>query len=118
MREANRLAADLIFKKNNGPGKPYDQIDLHELSVQEAMGRLVPYLRDRERSLRNGEYLPVKIICGRGKHSDAHGPKIGPAVVNHLHKFGYEFRDTHSEGYILVNIKKMSYKPRKPLNGK
>ncbi|CAG7668681.1 unnamed protein product [Allacma fusca] len=118
MREANRLAADLIFKKNNGPGKLNDQIDLHELSVQEAMTRLVPFLRERERSLRIAECLPIKIICGRGKHSDAHGPKIGPAVVNHLHKFGYDFRGTHHEGYIHVNLKKMSYKPRKLLNGK
>lgn len=80
MREANNIAADIIFKVNNR-NQPLHTVDLHRLFVDEAIKKL----KERIDYVKTRSVHQLCVIVGRGIHSKC-GPKLKNAVANYAFK--------------------------------
>ena len=99
----NKKAADLAFSLNN-QGRPANEIDLHDLSVQEALDRLQGKLS--ERKIRDGKTKVLLVITGKGQRSGADGPRVKPAVLQWLQEHGYSAEiDPRNEGCVIVQLR-------------
>ncbi|CAD6929476.1 unnamed protein product, partial [Tilletia controversa] len=76
MKALNRQAADETFEENNAH-QPAGAIDLHGLTVGEAIKRTESFIRDA----RQGGHSEICVITGRGLHSPTQVAKIRPAIV-------------------------------------
>ncbi|KAI6134444.1 hypothetical protein EV401DRAFT_1364738 [Pisolithus croceorrhizus] len=75
MERLNVEAGAWIFRENNLVSKP-GELDLHGLYVKEA----VMYAEDAiEKAQRRGD-LEMRLLVGKGLHSDGHVAKIKPAL--------------------------------------
>jgi len=81
MEELNKQASDLIFIENNKNSKP-GEIDLHGLYVKEAITRA-----DQSIQLaKSNGHSQVKLIVGKGLHSQGGIAKIKPAIEDLIQK--------------------------------
>ncbi|KAF9979296.1 hypothetical protein BGZ65_006698 [Modicella reniformis] len=82
MDQYNDMARDIAFKANNAT-RPANEMDLHGLTVKEALQftreRLTKFVKNKESNL--------IIIVGRGKNSLNGIPKIKPAVIDLVKEF-------------------------------
>lgn len=83
--EANKLAANQIFNYFN-ENRPFNEIDLHGLFVNEALEILTERVID---ALANDVHQ-LDVIVGQGHHSDD-GPKIKPSVELFAKNNGVQF---------------------------
>lgn len=74
MSKANKKAAELIFTKYNKQQNE-DTIDLHGLSVNEAIGKL----KERISTAKQNEVKRLIVVVGKGNNNQ-NGPRIKPAV--------------------------------------
>ena len=116
MRQLNALAAKYFFSKNNSERDP-TVIDLHGLFVSEALEVLTQYISKIQRLLSNGQehlvlgsksdVVHLKIITGKGKHSQSKGSRLRPAVISYLKSVGCTFSiDSHNSGIVKCVLKR------------
>jgi len=77
-------------------------MDLHGLSVAQAVDKVQERLRLVERDLRSGELPALTIIVGQGIHSDGHQAKLKPAVLDVLSKQGWVVEMDEPGGQLVV----------------
>jgi len=99
MEEASLRAARAIFKAKNAD-QPKGCIDLHGLHVKEAE-MIVKEELDKAKKAGASE---LKIIIGAGHHSDAKGPKVGPAIKKMLEADKIEWKndETNKSGGCII----------------
>jgi len=99
MEEAGLKAARAIFDGKNKK-QPEGVIDLHGLQVKDAEMIVTEQI---EKAKKKG-MAELKIIIGAGHHSDANGPKVGPAVKKLLSDNGTKWRedDTNASGGAII----------------
>ncbi|KAF7321352.1 Smr domain-containing protein [Mycena kentingensis (nom. inval.)] len=83
MQQFNKEASDWIFRKNNEDSGP-TEIDLHGLYVREAVEHTD---RALEEAKRRGDQ-EVRLIVGKGLHSQGHVAKVKPAIEELMQKYG------------------------------
>ncbi|OIP47029.1 MAG: hypothetical protein COZ12_04760 [Deltaproteobacteria bacterium CG_4_10_14_3_um_filter_60_8] len=102
--------ADRIVYHDIGPGDPdlKRQLDLHGMTVDEALRRVVYFLQNgRHQGLRQ-----VRIVTGKGLHSD--GEAVLPEAVEQtllvlkrqgeIHSFQWQNGDRRRSGALLVRL--------------
>ncbi|KAI9463664.1 hypothetical protein BJY52DRAFT_1115667, partial [Lactarius psammicola] len=100
MEELDRRAAGIIFIENNKNRKD-GMFDLHGLYVAEAVGFTNELLRSA--GSRGDEV--VRLIVGKGLHSDSGGAKIRPALENLCTERGLDHSlDPHNAGVLVVRL--------------
>jgi len=100
MKEANKQAADIVFKSKNR-NQPPDSIDLHLLYVEEAIERTEARLEEVRKQ--KGDHLII--IHGAGHHSKDNKQLIKPAVVKMLNEKGIKFKEnTPNVGCIYAEL--------------
>lgn len=86
------LASDIVRMELGAP-----TIDLHQLRVREATRITDNFLKQSR-----GRYKRLRIITGRGLHSENGVPKIKPAVESLLNERNYLFKETAKGGCLEV----------------
>jgi len=100
MEELNKQASDWIFTKNNKESKP-GEIDLHGLYVKEAISHA-----DQSIQLAKSKGdSQIKLIVGKGLHSQGGVAKIKPAIEELIlkHKLVAQL-DPHNLGVLIVHF--------------
>lgn len=97
MNENNAQAAQLIFNHYN-KNRPNDEIDLHELYVNEAL----EYLQTKIDQCRLKSISQLKVITGIGNHSQENIAKIKPKVEQFAHKNNIQMEIY--PGHIILNL--------------
>ncbi|KAK4050818.1 hypothetical protein OIV83_003240 [Microbotryomycetes sp. JL201] len=96
----NDQAAEWIFQANNR-AQPYGTIDLHGLYVQEAIERTEKTIRE----VRGRGLAELRIIVGKGIHSDRHVAKIKPAIIDLMERENLTAHlDSHNAGVLVVQL--------------
>ncbi|KAK4050754.1 hypothetical protein OIO90_004976 [Microbotryomycetes sp. JL221] len=96
----NDQAADWIFKANNQT-QPFGTIDLHGLYVQEAIERTEQSIQQ----CRNQGLPELRVIVGKGIHSQRHVAKIKPAIIDLMEKERLTAHlDSHNAGVLIVQL--------------
>jgi len=104
--EARRLdaqAAEWIFRKNNEgrDGTRPREVDLHGLFVKEAVEKTEGAVREAKRE---GE-REVRLIVGKGLHSENHSAKIKPAIEELMQKENLAAEiDPSNAGVLIVYV--------------
>lgn len=107
MQELHAEAASQIYKGKNAY-RDANEIDLHGLYVKEALARLSQFIRDAPQS---GE-TTLRVITGKGLHSDRGEAQIIPAVQEALRTKGLRHHtDEANSGVIVVELG-----PRSPVS--
>lgn len=95
--ELNGEAAQFVFRANNADSGP-DEIDLHGLFVREALSaldyRISAAIRQNENHL--------KVIVGKGLHSENHIAKLKPAVEQFCQQRNLQWELQHGNAGVLV----------------
>ena len=93
------------FRRSNDSGKSNNSIDLHGLTVEEAMDSLAWFVDMKFDQLRHSVYATAKleVITGKGSRGKA---KIRPAVGKWLKDQGLSATETNGGGSYEVVIKK------------
>ncbi|KIY74313.1 DUF1771-domain-containing protein [Cylindrobasidium torrendii FP15055 ss-10] len=100
MQELNKKASDWIYTANNQDSGP-TEIDLHGLYVKEAIERTDNAI---EQAKRRGD-SEVRLIVGKGLHSNGGQAKIRPAIEDLMQKHSLVADlDPHNAGVIVVRI--------------
>ncbi|KAI9463662.1 hypothetical protein BJY52DRAFT_1115514 [Lactarius psammicola] len=100
MEEFDKRAAKIIFREKN-KNRRDGMIDLHGLYVAEAVGFTNELLQSA--GSRGDEV--VRLIVGKGLHSDAGGAKIRPALENLCTERGLDHSlDPHNAGVLVVRL--------------
>lgn len=96
----DKEASAKIFQENNQNRR--NEVDLHGLYVSEARSYFdiaVQGARDREES-------SLRVIVGKGNHSDNNIPKIKPAIQAHGESLGLSIEvDPRNDGCLIVSLK-------------
>ena len=95
---------DKVFEAKNA-GYGLDQMDLHGLSVDQALDFVRKRLAQVDAQLKSGKLDKLTIITGAGHHSGDGGPKIKPAVCELLQTSGYPFQVDEAGGQVFVFAK-------------
>lgn len=85
--DLNIQAAQWVFRANNADSGP-DEIDLHGLFVKESLSALDA----RVNAARNQHEQILKVITGKGLHSENHQSKLKPAVEDYCRKNNLKYR--------------------------
>ncbi|KAH9515771.1 hypothetical protein Btru_011967 [Bulinus truncatus] len=84
------------------------KIDLHSLSVKDAMYIFRQFLQEMENDYHNSNYRRVDrfihVITGRGLHSDKGIPKIKPEVQKHLDRYCYDHEWKNNGGLVTIDL--------------
>ncbi|KAG2368415.1 hypothetical protein BDR07DRAFT_1325201, partial [Suillus spraguei] len=111
----DKEASAKIFQENNQNRR--NPVDLHGLYVSEAKSYFdiaVQGARDREES-------SLRVIVGKGNHSDNNAPKIKPAIQAHGKSLGLSIAvDPRNDGcliYLLVLCCSLRYIPKSVYDG-
>ncbi|KAG2074587.1 hypothetical protein BDR04DRAFT_1150877 [Suillus decipiens] len=95
----NKEASAKIFQENKQNRR--NEVDLHGLYVAEAKSYFdiaVQEARDREES-------SLRVIVGKGNHSDNNTPKIKPAIQAHGESLGLSIAvDPRNDGCLIVSL--------------
>jgi len=102
MKQYNKQAADLVFRKNNAH-RPPTEVDLHGLFVKEASERVEEALqRCQQQKLDH-----LVIIVGKGLHSPGNIAKLKPAIVELVNKYQVSVQpDKPNAGCLYVEFGK------------
>ncbi|TYJ59060.1 hypothetical protein B9479_000049 [Cryptococcus floricola] len=93
-------ASAWIFNENN-KDSPLGTIDLHGLYVKEAIERTEAAINDSQRQRRE----ELRIIVGKGLHSQGGHAKIKPAVENLMQKYNLSaYVDPSNTGVLVVDL--------------
>ncbi|KAL1405073.1 hypothetical protein Q8F55_008696 [Vanrija albida] len=93
-------ASDWIFRENNKT-QPHGTIDLHGLYVKEAIERVETAISDGQRS----GAQEIRVITGKGIHSQNHQAKIKPAVEQLMQKYQLAAEiDPRNTGVLIVYL--------------
>ncbi|KAJ1302376.1 hypothetical protein OPQ81_001189 [Rhizoctonia solani] len=99
MQRLNAEASEWVHKQLNSGDR--DGLDLHGLHVNEAVKRTESAIRDAQK--RGDEEL--RIIVGRGSHSEGQRAKIKPAIEELLSKKHlHSWTDTRNAGVLVVQF--------------
>lgn len=113
----NKRAAEYVFVQNNADSEA-DEIDLHGLYVKEAkwilQKRISEAMRQNQRQL--------KVIVGKGKHSQNGVAKLKPAIDEMCSESGLRHHiDQHNTGVMVIDLSTASTVPShwdtSPVNG-
>ncbi|KAJ7594784.1 cytoplasmic protein [Mycena floridula] len=100
MERLNKEASDWIFIENNKDSKP-GEIDLHGLYVREAIAHTDAALQEAKQ---RGD-SEVRLIVGKGLHSQGGAAKIKPAIEELMQKHQLVANlDPHNSGVLIVRI--------------
>ncbi|KAI9569701.1 DUF1771-domain-containing protein [Boletus coccyginus] len=100
MVSLNAEACAWIFRENNLDSKP-GEIDLHGLYVKEA----VSYADKSIQEARQRGDAEIRLIVGKGLHSDGHVAKIRPAIEDLVKKYSLPIEvDPHNAGVLVVRL--------------
>ncbi|ORY28824.1 hypothetical protein BCR39DRAFT_559388 [Naematelia encephala] len=106
--ELDDQASQWIFNANNNASPP-NTIDLHGLYVKEAIERT-------EQAINRGQQQGVqeiRVIVGKGIHSQGHVAKIKPAVEDLMRKYNLSARiDPQNAGVLIVDLTGSEQGPR------
>ncbi|WVR08847.1 hypothetical protein IAU60_005905 [Kwoniella sp. DSM 27419] len=98
--ELDDEAGAWIFNENN-KASPADTIDLHGLYVKEAIERTESAILAAQRSGQD----ELRIIVGKGIHSQNHKAKIKPAVEDMMRKYNLSAHiDPRNTGVLIVDL--------------
>jgi DNA-nicking Smr family endonuclease len=100
MEQFNQQAADWIFHANNEDSAP-NEVDLHGLYTEEAIAKTEQAIREHQQ--RGTQEL--RIIVGKGIHSQNHVAHIKPAVEKLMHDYNIAANiDPKNAGVLLVHL--------------
>jgi len=100
MESLNAEASAWIFRENNLDSKP-GEIDLHGLYVKEA----VSYADKSIQEARQRGDAEVRLIVGKGLHSNGHVAKIRPAIEDLVKKHNVPTEvDPHNAGILIARL--------------
>ncbi|KAI0812297.1 hypothetical protein BC629DRAFT_1589085 [Irpex lacteus] len=100
MERLNQEAAEWLFKENN-KDRPTNEIDLHGLTVDQAVEFTERTIQDARR---RGD-SEIHIIVGKGLHSAGGVPKIKPAVEGLMVKYQMIAElDPNNAGVLIVSL--------------
>eukprot|EP00656_Telonema_subtile_P027496 TRINITY_DN2959_c0_g1_i3.p1 TRINITY_DN2959_c0_g1~~TRINITY_DN2959_c0_g1_i3.p1 ORF type:complete len:985 (-),score=256.33 TRINITY_DN2959_c0_g1_i3:2120-5074(-) len=99
MRKYHREACNVVFLQKNPDIAELQQIDLHGLTVSEAVETTANYL-NLCKSMKHRGIL--KIITGKGLHSEGGVPKIKPAIEDWLQSNRFNFLSSPNGGVVEV----------------
>lgn len=95
------LAASASFNANNVQRK-VNEIDLHDLSVPDAL----EYLTERIDTCKAAGRKRLKVIVGRGNHSRGRVPVLGNTIRHNLRENGFVFTNHNTNaGVIIVQLR-------------
>ncbi|CAI5758071.1 unnamed protein product [Candida verbasci] len=98
--QANRKAAEYVFRENN-TDSAYDEIDLHGLYVKEAEYVLQNRISQAIKTNQNH----LKVIVGKGLHSQNGIAKIKPAVDQLCDESGLKhYIDPKNSGVLVIDL--------------
>ncbi|KAH7888649.1 DUF1771-domain-containing protein [Phlebopus sp. FC_14] len=101
MEKLNAEASTWIFRENNLDSQPGD-VDLHGLYVKEA----VLYSEKAIQEARGRGDSEIRLIVGKGLHSDGHIAKIKPALEDLMKKHNLPAEvDPHNAGVLIVRLR-------------
>eukprot|EP00658_Telonema_sp_P-2_P048473 TRINITY_DN3687_c0_g1_i5.p1 TRINITY_DN3687_c0_g1~~TRINITY_DN3687_c0_g1_i5.p1 ORF type:complete len:923 (+),score=208.61 TRINITY_DN3687_c0_g1_i5:221-2989(+) len=100
-RKYHRQACDLVFQEKNPDMGELKEIDLHGLTVKEAISTSTNYLNLCQSVGHRGL---LKIITGKGIHSEGGIPKIKPAIEELCQSKGLNFFSSPQGGVIEVAL--------------
>ncbi|KAI8761769.1 trichohyalin [Biomphalaria glabrata] len=96
------------FSRKRETTDPNKTIDLHYLSLQDAMNKVMNFLKAMENDYHNSNFRRVDrfvhIITGRGLHSRNRIPIIKPAVQSYLDKHNYTHEWKNSGGLVTIDL--------------
>lgn len=96
----DKEASAKIFQENNQ--KRRNEVDLHGLYVAEARS----YFDISLQGARDREESSLRVIVGKGNHSDNNTPKIKPAIQAHGKSLGLSVEvDPRNDGCLIVSLK-------------
>ncbi|KAG8919137.1 hypothetical protein FRC00_011699 [Tulasnella sp. 408] len=100
MDRLNREASDWIFEQNNLDSGP-DEIDLHGLYVKEA----IDHTEKAILSAQNRGDRQIRVIVGKGLHSQGSVAKLKPAIEELMAKHHLACQlDPHNAGVLVVTL--------------
>ncbi|KAG8808859.1 hypothetical protein FRC17_003740 [Serendipita sp. 399] len=100
MEHLNKEASDWIFHANNTDSGP-DEVDLHGLYVKEAISRTEQAVLAAQQ---RGDPT-VRLIVGKGLHSQGHVAKLKPAIEELMVKYQLAAQlDPHNAGVLIVQL--------------
>ncbi|KAG8764543.1 hypothetical protein FS842_008519 [Serendipita sp. 407] len=100
MEHLNKEASDWIYHANNTDSGP-DEVDLHGLYVKEAISRTEQAIQAAQQ---RGD-PSVRLIVGKGLHSQGHVAKLKPAIEELMIKYQLAAQlDPHNAGVLVVQL--------------
>ncbi|KAG1752991.1 hypothetical protein EDB19DRAFT_979683 [Suillus lakei] len=97
----DKEASAKIFQENN-QNRRANAVDLHGLYVSEALA----YFDEAVQGVRDRGESSLRVIVGKGNHSDNNTPKIKPAVQAHGKSLGLPIEvDPRNDGCLIVSFK-------------
>jgi len=97
---AEKVAAEWLFQENN-KGRDQDEIDLHGLRVKEAIERTDNAIVNA----RQNGHSELRLIVGKGLHSENHVAKIKPAIEELMQKHNIVAEiDPDNAGVLIVYL--------------
>ncbi|KAF8417806.1 hypothetical protein L210DRAFT_3530445 [Boletus edulis BED1] len=100
MVNLNAEASAWIFRQNNQDRKP-GEVDLHGLYVKEAISYTEKSIQEAQQ---RGD-AEIRLIVGRGLHSDGHVAKVKPAIEDLMRKRNMPTQvDPHNEGVLIAQL--------------
>ncbi|KIK97750.1 hypothetical protein PAXRUDRAFT_824619 [Paxillus rubicundulus Ve08.2h10] len=97
--QLNAKASAWIYQENNRPGRiPADSVDLHNFRVVEA----IEYAQAAIRDAKEQGKTELRLIVGKGKHSDGGVSRLRPAVAEDLKARGLDVRTGRKNTGVLV----------------
>jgi DNA-nicking Smr family endonuclease len=94
-----------MIERRNAKYKDKLTMDLHGLQVEGAMELFKERLEywDKKKDKKKGEPIHLIVITGAGNHSDEHGAKIKPTVLNYLRENKREFTELNN-GSVQITL--------------
>ncbi|KAF8135388.1 hypothetical protein EV363DRAFT_1211883 [Boletus edulis] len=100
METLDAEASAIIFEKNNR-GRDARKVDLHGLSVKQAIIYAVKAVSDARRS----GYSEVRLIVGQGNHSEGGIARLKPALKKDMQRRGHHVKaDRKNRGVLVVQL--------------
>jgi DNA-nicking Smr family endonuclease len=100
MEALNAEASAWIFRENNSDSKP-GELDLHGLYVKEA----ISYSDKAIKEARQRGDSQIRLIVGKGLHSNGHVAKIKPALEDLMKQLNLPVEvDPQNTGVLIVQL--------------
>ncbi|KAG2150394.1 hypothetical protein DEU56DRAFT_850881 [Suillus clintonianus] len=101
MERLDKEASAKIFQENNRKHRSTNTVDLHRLYVQEALF----YFNDAVQGGQDRGESSLRVIVGKGNHSENNIPKIKPAIQDRAGSLGLHVEvDPRNDGCLVVSL--------------